>query len=129
MTILSFSSSIVKMIANISTILYVLSILTNKILQRGTAACKTDSDGGFLTFLYTLWLPLDNDEFGDSDTKDSYIQKFHQNSVYFVTGKFTMLANGSLELVISSCKDLQIHKEEVPVVNLSLSVRSCKRGM
>ena len=52
----------------------------------------TDSDGGFLTFLYTLWLPLDNDEFGDSDTEDSYIQKFHQNSVYFVTEKFTMLA-------------------------------------
>lgn len=36
------------------------------------------------------------------DTEDTYIQKFTQDSVYFITGKFTMLDNGLLELAISS---------------------------
>ena len=44
-----------------------------------------------------------------------YIPKFEQDSVYFVTWKFTMLNNGLLELSVSSCKCLPINKDKVPV--------------
>lgn len=36
----------------------------------------------------------------------SYAQKLDQKSAYFVTGKFTILDTGSLELAIFSCRDL-----------------------
>ncbi|CAG8607091.1 5659_t:CDS:2 [Paraglomus occultum] len=78
-----------------------------------SAACKIDGDGDFTTFRYTLWLPLNDTE--PEDTEDTYIQKFTQDSVYFITGKFTMLENGLLELVVSSCRELPINKDEIPV--------------
>jgi len=99
------------MISNISTILYIISTceqrFSNKILQTGTAACKIDADGDFLPFRYTLWLQSDDDEFEDHE-EASYIQRVDQESVYFVTGNFTILDTGSLELVISSCKNLKL---------------------
>src|SRR5438105_4494913 len=108
------------MIANVSTVVYVISIceqhLSNKILQTGSAACKIDDDGDFTTFQYTLWLPLlNNAEVKNTEIEDTYIQKFTQESVYFVTGKFTMLNNGLLELAVSSCRELPIEKEQIPV--------------
>ena len=33
------------------------------------------------------------------DNDKNYIQKVYDNTIYFVTGKFTMLANGTLEAV------------------------------
>src|SRR5205085_4815615 len=52
---------LLNMIANLSTILYITSVseqvLSNKILQRGTAACKTNSAGDILNIQFTLWLP------------------------------------------------------------------------
>lgn len=107
------------MIANLSTILYITSIseqsLANKILQRGTAACKINSCGDSLTVQLTLWLPSDNHQSENSDCEDSYVQKFYQDAIYFVTGKFAMLANGSIELVISSSKRLPIENEKTPI--------------
>ena len=60
-------------------------------------------------------VPLDSAELDDNDIENLYIHKFDQDSVYFVTGKFTMLNNGLLELVVSSCKCLPIDKDKVPV--------------
>src|SRR6185369_4204491 len=48
-------------------------------------------------------------------TEDTYSQKFTQDSVYFITGKFTMLDNGLLELIVSSCRELPIEKDKIPV--------------
>lgn len=105
------------MIANISTVLYIISTceqhISNRILQTGSAACKIDGDGDFTTFRYTLWLPLNDTE--PEDTEDTYIQKVTQDSVYFITGKFAMLENGLLELAVSSCRELPIDKDEIPV--------------
>jgi len=105
------------MIANVSIIVYIISTceqhISNKILQTGSAACKIDGDGNFTTFRYTLWLPLNDAE--PEDTEDAYIRKFTQESVYFITGKFTMLDNGLLELIVSSCKELPIEKDKIPV--------------
>jgi hypothetical protein len=94
------------MITNISTILYIVSTceqhISNKILQTGCPLLvKLTGDGDFITFRYTLWLPLlDNAE--PEDTEDTYVQKFTQDSAYFITGKFTMLDGGLLELVVSA---------------------------
>jgi len=107
------------MIANISTVLYIISTceqhFSNKVLQTGSAACKIDTDGDFLNFRYTSWLPLDSTELDDNDIENLYVHKFNQDSVYFITGKFTILDNGLLELVVSSCKSLPIDKEKIPV--------------
>jgi len=43
--------------------------------------------------------------------EDYYVEKIHEDTICFVTGKFKMLNNGSLELVLSSCKSLIIEKE------------------
>jgi len=110
------------MIANLSTVLYVTSIseqsLSNKILQKGTAACKINSDGDFLNIQFTLWLPYNNNE-SSEDAEDAeedyYVEKIYEDTICFVTGKFKMLNNGSLELVLSSCKSLLIEKEKMPV--------------
>ncbi|CAG8669992.1 2039_t:CDS:1, partial [Paraglomus occultum] len=65
-----------------------------------SAACKIDTDGDFLNFQYKLWLPLDSAELDDNDIENTYIHKFNQDSVYFITGKFTILDNGLLELAV-----------------------------
>ena len=74
-----------RMIANLSTTLYILYIstkqsLANKIFPRGTAACKTNSDGDFLTIQFTLWLPFNDHEDNDED----YIQKVYDDTIYLL---------------------------------------------
>ena len=54
----------------------------------------------------------------------SYAQKLDQKSVYFVTGKFTILDTESLELAISSCKDLPISKADICLQTDSISTRT-----
>ena len=44
--------------------------------------------------------------------EDYYVEKIYEDTIYFVTGKFKMLNNESLELVLSSCKSLRIEKEK-----------------
>ena len=44
--------------------------------------------------------------------EDYYVEKIYEDTICFVTGKFKMLNNGSLELVLSSCKSLIIEKEK-----------------
>ena len=106
------------MIANLSTILYITSVseqvLSNKILQRGTAACKTNSAGDVLNIQFTLWLPNSHGQSEESE-EDCHVQKIHPDIVYFLTGKFSMLTNGSLEVVVSSCKHLEIEKDKIPI--------------
>ena len=43
--------------------------------------------------------------------EDYYVEKIYEDTICFVTGKFKMLNNGSLELVLS-CKGLIIEKEK-----------------
>jgi len=113
------------MIAHLSTILYIISTteqpLPKKILQKGIAACKTNNNGDFLTFKYTLWLP------NTTNDNDNYIEKIRQETTYFTTGKFTMLPDKTLELVISSCKTLPITKESD--TNLQTSTGQSQRTM
>ena len=75
--------------------------LSNKILQKGTAAYK-------INIQFTLWLPSNNMNHGE---EDYYVKKIYEDTICFVTGKFKMLNNGSLELVLS-CKSLIIEKEK-----------------
>ena len=74
------------MIANLSTILYVTSIseqlLSNKILQKGTAACKINNGGDFLNIQFTLWLPSSSED----DDGDYYAEKIYEDTICFVTG-------------------------------------------
>src|SRR6185369_11250046 len=82
--------------------------LSNKILQKGTAAYK-------INIQFTLWLPSNNMNHGE---EDYYVEKIYEDTICFVTGKFKMLNNGSLELVLSSCKSLIIEKKKSIEVNL-----------
>ena len=107
-----------NMIANLSTILYIMSVseqvLSNKILQKGTAACKINSAGDILNIQFTLWLPNSHKE-SEENEEDCHVQKIQPDTVCFLTGKFAMLPNGSLELVVSSCKNLQIEKDKITI--------------
>jgi hypothetical protein len=48
--------------------------------------------------------------------EDYYVEKIYEDTICFVTGKFKMLNNGSLKLVLS-CKSLIIEKEKSIKVN------------
>jgi len=89
-------------------------VLSNKILQQGTAAYKINSAGDILNIQFTLRLPNSHKKSEESE-EDCHVQKIQPDTVFFLTGKFAMLPNGSLELVVSSCKNLQIEKDKMPI--------------
>jgi predicted membrane protein len=109
-----------NMIANLSTILYIMSVseqvLSNKILQKGTVACKLNSAGDILNIQFTFWLP-NNHKKSEESEEDCHVQKIKSDTVCFLTGKFAMLPNGSLELVVSSCKTYKLKKTKCPSVS------------
>jgi hypothetical protein len=89
-------------------------VLSNKILQKGTVACKLNSAGDILNIQFTLWLP-NNHKKAEESEEDCHVQKIKPDAVCFLTGKFAMLPNRSLELVVSSCKNLQIEKNKMSI--------------
>jgi len=100
-----------------SLILYIVSTceqhFSNKFLQNGAAA--VNRRWWWLSNLPVhIIFTIRRYEFENYE-KVSYAQKLDQKSVYFVTGKFTILDTGLLELAISSCNGLPISKKDISV--------------
>ena len=108
-----------NMIANLSTILYIMSVseqvLSNKILQKGTAACKINSAGDILNIQFTLWLPNSHKESEESE-EDCHVQKIQPDTVFF------SLANSlccPTDLLFPRVKTYKLKRTKCPSVSPS----------
>lgn len=107
-----------KMIANITAIVYINSISDDdSYVQKGSAISRTDDENGFQVYQFTSYLPNQdnspntNDDSGDFDI----VQPFKEGSVYQISGKFGLLKDELLEIVITTSLQLNIDKDEIPI--------------
>jgi hypothetical protein len=112
------------MISSITAILFILNekkeIISNKILQKGQAASRTNGSDHQI-FNYTTFVPLSHSSSNDAatnaenqDSDNEHVQVFEQHGVYLVTGKFAWTASGSLELAVTNSQRLHFDGETVP---------------
>ena len=107
------------MIANIMTILYVLTvsdeILNNGTLQRGTAISRIDEEDGFQIYKYSNYLTSANNI--DSDSSDSIeTTSLKEEKMYLITGKFSVLPDNSINVIIISNVHVPLSRDDIPVI-------------
>lgn len=108
------------MIANITTIMYILSVSdenTNSgILQKGTAISRINDEDGYLTYKFYCYLAIQDDDTASNTVGESEIvQPFKEENVYLITGKFSTTQDGSLYITITTNIFLSIDKEDIPI--------------
>lgn len=101
------------MIANIVTILYILTVsnesINNGTLQKGTAISRVDDDDGSQTYKYFNYLT--------SDSNDSIeTTPFEKGKMYLITGKFTITQDSSINVRIISNTYLPLDKDNIPIM-------------
>ena len=102
------------MIAEITTILYILSVsnesINNGTLQKGTAISRVDDDDdGLQVYKFFNYLT--------SDSTDSIEPtSFKEENLYLVTGKFTIARDDSTDVRIISSVHLSLNKDDVPIM-------------
>ena len=108
------------MIANITTILYILSvseeIITNGTLQKGTAISRVGEDEeGLQIYKYSNYLTSGQT---DSDTGDDVeTAPFKQDNMYLITGKFSVSQDDSINVTVISSVHITLNKEDMPIMN------------
>jgi PDZ domain-containing secreted protein len=108
------------MIANITTIMYILSVfdesINNGILQKGTAISRIDDEDAFQIYKYYNYLTSQNDT--DPDLNDEYEVKspLKVENVYLITGKFSTAQDNSINVSITTNVHLSIEKEDIPII-------------
>ena len=108
------------MIANITTIMYILTVsdenTNNGILQKGTAISRIDDEDGYQTYKFYCYLTIqDNDTGFDTIGESEIVQPFKEENVYLITGKFSTTQDGSLYITITTNIFLSIDKEDIPI--------------
>lgn len=109
------------MIANITTIIYILSItdesVNNGILQKGTAISRINHEDGFQIYKFCNYLNSQNDMDSDSNDDLEIASTLKEENVYLVTGKFATTQDGSINVTITTNVHLNIDREDIPVMN------------
>lgn len=106
------------MIANITTVIYILSvtdeIVSNGTLQKGTAITRIDHKNGFQMYKFYNYLNSQNDNESDSNDQLTHLK---EKNVYLITGKFAPIQDGSLNIAIVAYTHLSIEKEDdIPIM-------------
>lgn len=108
------------MIANITTIMYILSTtdesINNAILQKGTAISRTDNKNGFQIYKFYNYLNSQNDIDSDSSDESEIALPLKEENVYLITGKFATMQDGSINVTVTTNVHLLIDKEDIPVM-------------
>ena len=106
------------MIANITTIVYILSItdesINNSILQKGTAIFWIDHENGFQIYKFYNYLNMQNDTDSDSNDELEVALPLKDENVYLITGKFAPVR--SINITITTNSYLCIDKENIPII-------------
>jgi hypothetical protein len=109
------------MIANIMTIFYVLTvsneIVNNGTLQKGTAVSRIDEEDGFQLYKYSNYLTSVNNADPDSSASDSIeTTSFEEENMYLMTGKFSIIPDGSINVIIISNVHIPLGRDDIPVM-------------
>src|SRR5947207_1521389 len=107
------------MIANIMTIVYILSVsdesINSGILQKGTAISRIDDNDGLQIYKYYNYLTSPNDT--DSNLNDSSESApFKEDNIYLISGKFSTTQDGSINVTITTNVHLPLDKEDIPAM-------------
>lgn len=112
------------MIATLSAIVFIVSekrdILGDRIIQKGQAISKI-SDDDYQLFNYTLFVPLHQESLSGSDSitvmdnDNETAQLVEPENLYLFHGKFSANADSSLEVAVTSNRQLSISHEDTPV--------------
>jgi hypothetical protein len=112
-------STIINMISNITTILYILSvsdeIINNGTLQKGTAVSRVDGNDELQIYKYSNYLTSASQT--DSDSSDDIATtSFEKDNMYLTTGKFCISSDDSISVTIISSVHIALDKEDMPIM-------------
>lgn len=114
------------MIANITTIMYILSItdesVNNGILQKGTAISRIDHEDGFQIYKFYNYLNLQNDRDSDSNDELEITSHLKEENVYLITGKFAPVQDSSINVIITTNVHLYINKDDIPIMKPTINL-------
>ncbi|GES89267.1 hypothetical protein GLOIN_2v1476741 [Rhizophagus clarus] len=113
------------MIANITTIIYILSVsnesINNGTLQKGTAISRIDDDEGFQIYKYSNFLTSPYDS--NSDENDNYeITPLKEENIYLISGKFTPTQDNSINVTITTNVHIPLDKEDIPIMKPTVNL-------
>ncbi|GET53657.1 hypothetical protein GLOIN_2v1476741 [Rhizophagus irregularis DAOM 181602=DAOM 197198] len=108
------------MIANITTIMYILSVtdetINNGVLQKGMAISRIDNEDAFQIYKFYNYMTLINNTDLDSDDGSEVTSPLKAENVYLITGKFSTTQDGSINVSITTNVQLLIDKEDIPII-------------
>ncbi|UZO15651.1 uncharacterized protein OCT59_007068 [Rhizophagus irregularis] len=108
------------MIANITTIVYILSVtdetINNSVLQKGMAISRIDNEDAFQIYKFYNYMTLINNTDLDSDDGSEVTSPLKAENVYLITGKFSTTQDGSINVSITTNVQLLIDKEDIPII-------------
>ncbi|CAB4433482.1 unnamed protein product [Rhizophagus irregularis] len=108
------------MIANITTIVYILSVtdetINNGVLQKGMAISRIDNEDAFQIYKFYNYMTLINNIDLDSDDGSEVTSPLKAENVYLITGKFSTTQDGSINVSITTNVQLLIDKEDIPII-------------
>ena len=99
------------MITSLIAIVYVYSVSDDGSIQKGSAISRTDEDG-YQVYKFLTYQP--NPNIISTDYYNA-VQPFEEDNVYQISGKFGLLSDGFLEVVITTSLKLEIEKDEIPI--------------
>ena len=107
------------MIANISTIIYVLAIsdesISNGTLQKGTAISRIDDNDEYQIYKYYNYLTSSDNI--DPDSNDNFEAiPFEEENMYLISGKFSTAQDGSINVTIITNMLILLNKEDIPIM-------------
>jgi len=106
------------MIANITTIFYILSVsdecINSGTLQKGTAISRIDNNDGFQIYKFYKYLTSTN---ADSELDNNFdMNPFEQENMYLISGKFSVAQDGSFNVNIITSVHIPLDKEDIPIM-------------
>ncbi|UZO16932.1 uncharacterized protein OCT59_008298 [Rhizophagus irregularis] len=108
------------MIANITTIVYILSVtdetINNGVLQKGMAISRIDNEDAFQIYKFYNYMTLINNTDLDSDDGSEVTSPLKAENVYLITGKFSTTQDSSINVSITTNVQLLIDKEDIPII-------------
>ena len=113
------------MIANITTIMFILSvsdeIINNGTLQKGTAISRTDDSEGIQIYKYYNYLTSPTNT--DSEINDNFeATPFEEENMYLISGKFSIMQDGMINVTIITSVHLPLDKEDIPTMKPTISL-------
>jgi hypothetical protein len=102
------------MIANITTILYILSvsdeIINSGTLQKGTAVSRIDDNDGLQIYKYSNYLT------SQDDTDNLEATPFEEENIYLISGKFCVAQDDSINITVITSVRIPLDKNDIPTM-------------